>query len=137
MSSNPHIKVTGSVSVFVRISVTAGPICSPLQCRFLQILCLYIQTSSMSRFNKKNYIIQGVVEEQGTHNELMATRGLYYSLVMRQLTGNEDDDTNKVKLLLILQLSSYSEIILMPFLFYTKVLKFNDILCQNTLYCLF
>ena len=36
-------------------------------------------------------MIQGKVAEQGTHSELMALKGLYHNLVMRQLTGNEEE----------------------------------------------
>ena len=37
-------------------------------------------------------MIQGKVAEQGTHSELMALKGLYHNLVMRQLTGNEEEN---------------------------------------------
>lgn len=34
------------------------------------------------------------MEEEGTHDKLMANKGYYYSLVMRQLRGaNADDET--------------------------------------------
>ena len=38
-----------------------------------------------------------MVEEQGTHNELMELKGLYHSLVTRQLTGKEEEYDEKRK----------------------------------------
>ena len=40
-------------------------------------------------------LTQGEVAEKGTHNELMALKGLYHNLVMRQLTGNETENQSK------------------------------------------
>ena len=37
----------------------------------------------------------GVVRETGSHAELMERRGLYYSLVNRQLAGKDEDFENK------------------------------------------
>ena len=38
----------------------------------------------------------GVVEEQGTHDELMKNRGLYHSLVTAQITEDEDDEEKEM-----------------------------------------
>ena len=35
------------------------------------------------------------MKEKGTHEDLMELRGLYFSLVERQTTGEEGDKTNK------------------------------------------
>ena len=39
----------------------------------------------------------GKVKEQGTHEELMDKKGLYHSLVMRQVTEKDEDNTKDVK----------------------------------------
>uniref|UniRef100_A0A4W3JLT4 ABC transporter domain-containing protein n=1 Tax=Callorhinchus milii TaxID=7868 RepID=A0A4W3JLT4_CALMI len=35
---------------------------------------------------------KGVIVEQGTHNELMELKGIYYSLVMQQNPSNQNED---------------------------------------------
>ena len=58
-------------------------------------------------------IENGEVKERGTHAELMAMNGLYHSLVMRQLTNEEDtEDKTKngsVKAQLVKQISTTNE----------------------------
>jgi len=51
---------------------------------------------------------KGVVKEQGTHDELMEKQGLYYSLVMRQLTGEDEKAEGKDKKEKFLKQLSYT-----------------------------
>lgn len=39
---------------------------------------------------------KGQIAESGTHDELMKKKGLYYSLVINQETGDDSDSKNKI-----------------------------------------
>ena len=38
----------------------------------------------------------GIIQEKGTHDELMKCKGLYFSLVESQLSGKDEEEANDV-----------------------------------------
>lgn len=74
-------------------NVTQKMVCDNLDAMKITRVVIAHRLSTIEKCDRILFLNNGRIEEQGTYEQLMANRGLFYQMAVRQLHGDEEEET--------------------------------------------